>query len=123
MSRDDPQWERAHQSWELVIGGRHVEVGAVAGKERIEADRTVEDGGEPDLKAIFRILRVKRSERTALVSRLPGVVRRGARVDLEPLERALREAGVPCVLRRRAGGDAGTSRDGGDPRTRPGSAG
>jgi hypothetical protein len=32
---------------------------------------------------------------------LPGVVRRGARVDLEDLDARLRAAGVRCELRRR----------------------
>jgi hypothetical protein len=116
MSRNDPQWERAHQSWELVIGHGRLQAGAIAGTERMDGDQAVERS-EADLKAIFRILRVKRSERDALVSRLPGVVRRGAWVDLEPVERALREEGIPCVLRRRATVDEGADEPGAGPRS------
>ena len=53
------------------------------------------------LAAIRRVLRVKRFELEGVAARLPGVVRRGARVDLEDAEAALREAGVRCELRRR----------------------
>ena len=48
-----------------------------------------------------RALRVKRFELERVGARLPGVVRRGARVDLEDGEARLREAGVRCELRRR----------------------
>lgn len=94
---DDPQWERAHQSWELVVGHEN-------GENRLFV---AADGADPLDSAVlqgslFRILRVKRSERESLLAGLPGVVRRGARVDLLALEQALREAGIVCVLRRRA---------------------
>jgi hypothetical protein len=79
LERD--QRERAHQSWELVV---------------LEAP-------DPEvLRAIRKALRVKRFELSALAGSLPGCVRRGARVDLVPLEAALREAGVRCELRRSA---------------------
>ena len=78
----DPQWERANQVWSL-----HLRVDA--GQLSKEAQR-----------ALFRILRVKRMERSAFLERLPGTIRRGARVDLEPVEAALREAGFDCELRR-----------------------
>ncbi len=74
------QRERARQSWELVVL----------------------DGPDPRVLPVVRkVLRTKRLEMPALVATLPGVVRRGARVDLEPLEASLKEAGVRCELRRR----------------------
>ena len=54
-----------------------------------------------------------RSELPAIRAALPGVVRRGAQVDLAPLEAALAEAGVRCELRLSAPpapGDAGPGR-------------
>ena len=77
----DAQQERAQKSWELVVHDA--------------PSRTV-------LAALRRILRVKRSEIERVSGALPGVVRRGARVDLEDLEARLREAGVRCELRRRS---------------------
>ena len=53
------------------------------------------------LAAIRRALRVKRFELERVGAALPGVVRRGARVDLAGYELALRESGVRCELRRR----------------------
>jgi hypothetical protein len=47
---------------------------------------------------------VKRFELPDVAGALPGVVRRGAHVDLAPLEAALSEAGVRCELRRRGEG-------------------
>lgn len=82
---DDPQWERARQSWELFV-----DVSPLATSYR----------------QLLRILRVKRTERADLRARLPGVVRRGARVDLLPLLESLRAAGIACDLRRRR--EAGT---------------
>jgi hypothetical protein len=76
----DAQQERAQKTWELVV--------------HEAPSRTV-------LAALRRILRVKRSELERVSGALPGVVRRGARVDLEDYEARLREAGVRCELRRR----------------------
>jgi hypothetical protein len=77
----DPQRERAQQSWELVV----------------------HDGPTREvLAALRRVLRVKRSEIERVTASLPGVVRRGARVDLSVAEAELRSAGVRCELRRRA---------------------
>ncbi|HPG27579.1 MAG: hypothetical protein H6748_09185 [Spirochaetaceae bacterium] len=84
---DDPQWERANQAWQLWID--------VAGRD-LPADGR---------RAMLRVLRVKRSEREALLAALPGIVRKGARVDLEAPTARLREAGIPCRLVRRP--DAG----------------
>jgi len=76
---DQAQHERAHKTWSLVV----------------------DEPASPSVRrALRRILRVKRSELPAVAAALPGVVRRGARVDLAPLEAALREAGVRCDLRR-----------------------
>jgi len=75
------QRERALQSWELFVD---------------------EPIGPPERRALRKVLRLKRFEVDAIVGRLPGAVRRGARVDLAPLEAALREAGVRCELRRRS---------------------
>jgi hypothetical protein len=77
---DDAQRERAQQAWELVVHDA--------------PSRAV-------LAALRRVLRVKRSELARVVGSLPGVVRRGARVDLADSEARLREAGVRCELRRR----------------------
>jgi len=77
---DDTQRERARQAWELVVN----------------------DGpSRAVIAALRRVLRVKRSDLERVSAALPGVVRRGARVDLEDLEARLREAGVRCELRRR----------------------
>jgi len=78
---DDTQRERAHQTWELVVHDA--------------PSRAV-------LAALRRVLRVKRGELERVSAGLPGVVRRGARVDLVAYDAALREAGVRCELRRRA---------------------
>lgn len=88
---DDPQEaqrERALQAWELVV---------------------LEAAAPRVLAALRKVLRVKRTERAALEASLPGRVRRGARVDLEPLRAALAEAGVRCQVRR-AGPRTGTAR-------------
>jgi hypothetical protein len=76
----DAQRERARKTWELVVHD--------------EPSRAV-------LAALRRVLRVKRGELERVSGALPGVVRRGARVDLEDLEARLRAAGVRCELRRR----------------------
>jgi hypothetical protein len=47
------------------------------------------------------VLRVKHSEIERVTASLPGVVQRGARVDLSAAEAELRSAGVRCELRRR----------------------
>ena len=78
---NDAQRERAEQSWELVVHDA--------------PSRAV-------LAALRRVLRVKRSELERVAASLPGVVRRGARVDLADSEARLREAGVRCELRRRS---------------------
>jgi hypothetical protein len=85
--RMEAQWERASQAWELVV---HASRDALSPEHR---------------GALTRILRVKRSERAVFDASLPGVVRRGARVDLQPIEDQLREAGLPCQLRRHSGTD------------------
>jgi hypothetical protein len=67
----------------------------------------VEEPPSRELLAVLRrVLRVKRFDLDRLAASLPGVVRRGARVDLVDSERALREAGVRCALRRRGEGEA-----------------
>lgn len=76
----DAQWERAHQSWALVID---LEAGELS---------------RESLRQVLRILRVKRMEREPFLARLPGTVRRGARVDLEASFDALVALGVPCRL-------------------------
>ncbi|HKK50900.1 MAG TPA: hypothetical protein VKA74_04900 [Myxococcota bacterium] len=85
---EDPQWERARQSWELVVN-------------LAPAADSDPRHGDPRMRWLIRVLRIKRSERAELWTRLPGVVRRGARVDLLPIAEALREGSVPCELRRR----------------------
>ena len=77
---NDAQRERAEQSWELVV---------------LDAPSLAV------LAALRRVLRVKRSELARVSASLPGVIRRGARVDLADSEAQLREAGVRCELRRR----------------------
>jgi len=84
--RDDAQRERATQAWALVV-------------------TTVPDPA--GLEALRRILRSKRFERAALLASLPGTVRRGARVDLEPIRAALEQAGIACSLQRREADGAG----------------
>jgi DNA-binding transcriptional regulator PaaX len=79
---DIAQRERAHQSWELVIF----------------------DSPRPEvLEALRKILRVKRFELEAAAAALPGAIRRGARIDLAPLESALTAVGIRCQLRRSTG--------------------
>lgn len=83
MSEDalrEAQRERALGAWELVV---------------LEAPEPAA------LEVLRRTLRAKRFERDALRAALPGPVRRGARIDLEPLRAALEAAGVRCELRRR----------------------
>jgi len=80
---NDPQWQRAHQAWALVL------------------DVDAEGLSKQDLREVYRVLRVKRMERPAFLERLPGAVRRGARVDLEAAHEALSRAGIPCRLVRR----------------------
>jgi len=77
------QRERALQSWELFIG---------------------ECPDNKRLEKLRRIVRVKRFELDSLRQRLPGVVRRGARVDLEPLAEQVRALGIACELRERSTG-------------------
>lgn len=74
------QRERARQSWSLAI------------------DAAPEALSEGERRGLLRTLRVKRSERAAFLARLPGVVRRGARVDLEDLQAGLRAEGLPARL-------------------------
>jgi hypothetical protein len=80
VAPSDPQWERAHQAWHLIIASSADELGS---KLR---------------QALFRIVRAKKSERANLLRSLPGAVRKGARVDLADLERELVQAGIPCSL-------------------------
>jgi hypothetical protein len=82
-NRHEAQWERAQQAWVLRVEVK---------PDALDAERT---------RALCRVLRVKRFEREALMARLPGVVRRGARVDLEPLVEDLARAGIPAHLERR----------------------
>ena len=77
---DDAQWERAHQAWRLVI---HVTAGKLSDESK---------------RLLVRTLRIKRFERERFLDSLPGVVRRGARVDLEHLEQSLTSAGIACGL-------------------------
>ena len=77
---NDTQRERAQQTWELVVH---------------------DAPSHAVLAALRRVLRVKRSELARVTESRPGVVRRGARVDLAGSEAKLREAGVRCELRRR----------------------
>ncbi|UCE86751.1 MAG: hypothetical protein JSU66_03170 [Deltaproteobacteria bacterium] len=77
--RERAQRERALQAWELVV---------------LETPRSAA------LEALRRVLGVKRFELPQLTASLPGVVRRGAQIDLAPLEGALRAAGIRCELRR-----------------------
>jgi hypothetical protein len=78
---DEAQRERARQSFELVVHD--------------EPSRAV-------LAALRRVLRVKRGEIDRVAAALPGVVRRGARVDLADAEARLRAEGVRCELRQRS---------------------
>ncbi len=80
---NDPQWQRAHQAWALVL-----DIGA-------------DDLSSEALRQVFRVLRVKRMERPTFLERLPGPVRRGARIDLESAHQALSKQGIPCRLVRR----------------------
>jgi len=83
--RQRTQRERALQSWELAV---------------------LEPPDDALVETLRRVLHVKRFDLPALRRALPGVVRRGARVDLEALEAGLREAGVSCALRRRGESEA-----------------
>lgn len=74
------QRERALQAWELAV---------------------LEEPDDVLMETLRRVLHVKRFDLPALRRALPGVVRRGARVDLAEMEVGLREAGVSCALRRR----------------------
>ena len=77
LERD--QWERARGAWRLVL-------------------HAPPDPGRAHREVLRRVLRVKRGELPELLAGLPGVVRRGARRDLEPLLHALREAGWRAEL-------------------------
>ena len=80
------QRERALGTWALVV---------------LDAAST-----RAELERIRRALRVHRRDRELLSSKLPGEVRRGARVDLEPLLTRLAAAGCRAELRQRqTGGD------------------
>ena len=80
---NDPQWQRAHQAWALIL------------------DVEAADLSREALRQIWRVLRVKRMERTPFLESLPGPVRRGARVDLEAAYQALSQSGIACRLVRR----------------------
>jgi len=60
----------------------------------------VERPSPEGLEAMRRVLRLKRFEIGAVAETLPGVVRRGAEVDLAPLQERLAEVGVRAELRR-----------------------
>lgn len=75
---EEAQRERALQAWELVL---------------LDAP----DPGQ--LETLRRILRLKRFELQAFSASMPGRLRRGARVDLVPIEQALVRAGIRCALR------------------------
>jgi len=77
------QRERASGAWSLVV------------------DEPA-DLAEARSERLRRILRFKRMEWPALRRRLPGELRRGARVDLEPVLRELEAAGLCARLERRA---------------------
>jgi len=81
---DRDQWERARRTWELSI--------TVSAEALSSAQRS----------ALFRALRIKRFEREACLAGMPGPLRSGAFVDLDPLRKALEESGVPCLLAPRA---------------------
>jgi len=72
------QLERACKTWSLVV----------------HEDPSVSER----LELVRRILRLKRFEAGALAARLPGVVRRGAQVDLQPLLERLTAAGIRAEL-------------------------
>jgi hypothetical protein len=89
-SAPDPardQRERARGTWELVVH-------ETAGDD------------ERRFSVLRRVLRMKSFEAGALRARLPGPVRRGARVDLEPLLERLVRLGFRASLERRAGAPA-----------------
>jgi hypothetical protein len=78
----EAQLERAQGAWELRIH---------------------ESGDDPRRFLVLRrLLRMKSFEADALRARLPGAVRRGARVDLQPLLDRLTQAGIAATLERRA---------------------
>jgi len=81
--QDSDQRERAQGSWELVV--------------------QVDPGDESALENLRRALRFPRSDREVLRAKLPGAVRRGARVDLVPLCEKLRARGLCAEVRRRPG--------------------
>ena len=80
---NEAQWERAHQFWHLII------------------DVTSEELSPEHHRELLRTLRIKRAERPAFLVSLPGIVRRGARIDLEPAWIALRKVGIEARLERR----------------------
>jgi hypothetical protein len=49
-------------------------------------------------RAVRSVLRIHRAEAERLLGRLPGVARRGARIDLAPLHEALCAAGIRAEL-------------------------
>lgn len=73
------QRERATGAWCLWIDGR-------------PTDRA-------GWRTLRRTLRFSRADQAWLEDRIPGPVRRGARVDLEPLLESLRKAGIEASLR------------------------
>lgn len=77
------QRERAERGWRLVVA---------CGADALSPS---------DTEALRRTLRIKRFELEPFLARLPGSVRSGAYVDLEPIYRALESIGVPSVLERR----------------------
>ena len=96
---------------------RYTVVAMLSESEAAEAQREralqtwgleVFDSASPEVIAVLRkILRVKRSELAAFSAKLPGTVRRGARVDLEPFAAQLVEAGIRCEVLRAPGPSQG----------------
>lgn len=61
--------------------------------------------GDDDWRPLRRALRLSRADLGWLKQRVPGVVRRGAEVDLAPVVERILAAGIQASLRPRAAGD------------------
>jgi hypothetical protein len=65
--------------------------------------------GDGEWRLLRRAMRLSRADVEWLKQRVPGVVRRGAEVDLAPVVERINEAGIRASLRRRTrtpGGEA-----------------
>ena len=96
--RERTQRERARREWELWVEP------TCEGGPNGEPAQPISHTGEvahATLETIRKVLRLKSFEREDLRRRLPGAVRAGARVDLEPLLDRLHAAGIRATLRRR----------------------